>query len=93
MKYFTKKEIGLWLGSIILIVGSFFIFDRENYMTLAASLIGVTSIILNAKGNPFGQCLMEDSRYVSVVVCFVAFWVNDLYGFYSWKRMEKRQSM
>lgn len=221
MKYFTKKEIGLWLGSIILIAGSFCIFDRENYMTLAASLIGVTSIILNAKGNPFGQCLMivfsliygmisysfsyygemitylgmtmpmavfalvawlknpyngnraevkvnrisrmetvlmwigtgvvtvlfyfildyfhtanivpstisvttsflavyltfrrspffslayaandvvlivlwilasmEDSRYVSVVVCFVAFLVNDLYGFYSWKRMEKRQ--
>lgn len=35
-----------------------FLFDRENYMTLAASLIGVTSIILSAKGNPLGQCLM-----------------------------------
>jgi nicotinamide riboside transporter PnuC len=27
-------------------------------MTLAASLIGVTSLIFNAKGNPFGQLLM-----------------------------------
>ena len=27
-------------------------------MTLAASLIGVTSLIFNAKGNPFGQVLM-----------------------------------
>ena len=27
-------------------------------MTLIASLIGVTSLIFNAKGNPFGQLLM-----------------------------------
>ena len=27
-------------------------------MTLIASLIGVTSLIFNAKGNPFGQVLM-----------------------------------
>ena len=33
-------------------------FDRENYLTLLASLIGVTSLIFNAKGNPFGQLLM-----------------------------------
>ena len=32
--------------------------DRENWLTLAASLIGVTSLIFNAKGNPFGQLLM-----------------------------------
>lgn len=34
---------------------SFALFDRESYLTLAASLIGVTSLIYNAKGNPFGQ--------------------------------------
>lgn len=33
-------------------------FDRENYLTLAAFLVGVTSLIFNAKGNPFGQFLM-----------------------------------
>ncbi len=42
----------------MLITGSFGIFDRENYLTLLASLIGVTSLIFNAKGNPFGQLLM-----------------------------------
>lgn len=221
MKYFTKKEIGLWSGSILLILGSFMIFDRENYVTLIASLVGVTSIIINAKGNPLGQLLMiifsllygvisysfsyygemitylgmtmpmavfaliswlrnpyngnraevkvnrigktetvlmwfgtgvvtvifyyvltyfntaniipstisvttsfvavyltfrrnpffslayaandivlivlwmlacrEDIRYMSVVVCFIAFLINDMYGFYSWNIMEKRQ--
>ena len=43
---------------MLLIVGSFCIFDKENYLTLIASLIGVTSLIFNAKGNPFGQLLM-----------------------------------
>ena len=56
--YFSKSEIILWLSSVLLIVGSFGIFDRESYLTLTASLIGVTSLIFNAKGNPFGQFLM-----------------------------------
>ena len=222
INYFTKEESILWSTSVLLIVVSFCAFDRVNYMTLAASLIGVTSLIFNAKGNPFGQLLMVifsllygiisysfsyygemvtylgmtmpmavvalvawlrnpyngnkaevrvnriskrevvfmwilaavvtvvfyyiltyfntanivpstlsvttsfiavyltfrrspyfaiayasndlvlialwvlaslgDIRYLSVVVCFVAFFVNDIYGFVSWKKMEKRQN-
>ena len=56
--YFSKLEITLWSSSVLLIVGSFCLFDRENVLTLIASLIGVTSLIFNAKGNPFGQVLM-----------------------------------
>ena len=56
--YFTKGEFVLWLSSVALILVSFFLFDGESYMTLTASLIGVTSLIFNAKGNPFGQLLM-----------------------------------
>ncbi len=219
--YFSKKELALWCGSVCMIVFSFLVFDRENFMTLVASLIGVTSLIFAAKGNPVSQLLMivfsllygiisytfsyygemitylgmtmpmavfaliswlgnpyngnksevkvnrvsrkeiwfmcvltgvvtvlfffvldyfntanivpstisvttsflavyltfrrspyyalayaandivliilwilaimEDTRYISVAVCFVAFLVNDLYGFMSWKRMEVRQ--
>lgn len=57
-KYFTKAELTLWGASAMLILLSFLIFDRVNYMTLVASLIGVTSLIFNAKGNPIGQALM-----------------------------------
>lgn len=219
--YFSKGELALWGSSTGLILLSFFLFDRVNFMTLAASLIGTTSLIFNAKGNPFGQALMilfsllygvisytfsyfgemitylgmtgpmalfaliswlrnpyqgnraevavnrlgnwelalmyaltalvtwgfyfildyfgtanmipstlsvatsfiavyltfrrspyfalayaandavliilwtlaavEDIRYLSVIICFVMFLINDLYGFASWKRMEKRQ--
>ncbi len=58
VNYFSKTELLLWSCSVILIVLSFCLFDRANYMTLTASLIGVTSLIFNAKGNPFGQLLM-----------------------------------
>ena len=55
---FSKLEIILWCSSISLIIVSFIAFDRANYLTLISSLIGVTSLIFNAKGNPFGQLLM-----------------------------------
>lgn len=56
--YFTKQEIALWSISVTVIIASFCVFDRSNFLTLAASIIGVTSLILNAKGNPIGQLLM-----------------------------------
>lgn len=220
--YFTKGELLLWEGSMTAIIVSFLLFDRTSWLTLGASLVGVTSLIFCAKGNPAGQVLMiafalmysiiswgfayygemmtyvfmslpmavvslvawlrnpygegksevrvnkldkreyviagvlaaavtagsffllkvlgtanlvpstisvttsfiavyftfrrsplyaigyaandivlvvlwtlaavEDIRYVSVMVCFMAFLLNDIYGFVSWRRMEKRQS-
>ena len=56
--YFTKTEILLWLSSVLLVSVSFIVFDGTGYMKLAASLVGVTSLIFNAKGNPIGQILM-----------------------------------
>lgn len=58
LNYFSKGEWTLWLSSLVLIVTSFYIYDGVSYLTLTASLIGVTSLIFNAKGNPFGQFLM-----------------------------------
>ena len=48
----------LWLVSVVAIVLSFVLFGGGDYLTLVASLIGVTSLIFNAKGNPVGQALM-----------------------------------
>lgn len=56
--YFTKTELVLWFGSMTLILAAFCLFDRESYLTLIASLIGVTSLIFAAKGNPVSQGLM-----------------------------------
>lgn len=56
--YFTKAETALWCASVLLITAAFLLFDRGNYLTLAASLVGVTSLIFSAKGNPVGQALI-----------------------------------
>ncbi|MCI7351288.1 MAG: nicotinamide riboside transporter PnuC [Ruminococcus sp.] len=56
--YFTALEKLLWCGSAGLIIIMFCIFDRQNFLTLAASLTGVTSLIFCAKGNPVGQLLI-----------------------------------
>lgn len=58
VKYFSRAEIWLWSTSVAAIAVSFFVFGGRGYLTLCASLIGVTSLILNAKGNPRGQVLM-----------------------------------
>lgn len=56
--YFTTGEKLLWGCSMLLISAAFFVFDRENFLNLAASLVGVTSLIFAAKANPVGQALM-----------------------------------
>lgn len=71
LNYFTKFEIGLWLSSVIIIIATFFIFKDKDYLTLFASIIGATFLILNAKGNPLGQ-------FLTIVFSF-------LYGFISYK--------
>lgn len=58
LRYFTAGEWLLWLGSLAFIAAAFALFDRENVLTLAASLVGATSLIFCAKGNPLGQALM-----------------------------------
>lgn len=56
--YFTPFERILWLSSVSLIVFSYCAFDTTDVLTFIASLIGVTSLILGAKGNPLSQFLM-----------------------------------
>lgn len=68
--YFSPFEIGLWCSSVVLIIISFCIFDRESYLTLAASLVGVTSLIFCAKGNPIGQLLMVIFGMIYGIISF-----------------------
>lgn len=55
--YFTTQEKLLWCASVGAILLSFFLLEDTQYLTLTASLIGVTSLLFNAKGNPMGQAL------------------------------------
>lgn len=118
IRNFSKGEFILCGASVCMTVLSFLIFDRTNYLMLTESLIGVTSLILNAKGNPIGQLLtvlfsvlygiisFSFSYYgemitylgttapmavISVIVCFIMFLLNDIYGYINWRKISKRQ--
>ena len=96
--YFSKGELTLWSSSAGLILVSFFLFDRVNFMTLAASLIGTTSLIFNAKGNPIGQALMIVFSLLYGVISFTFSYFGEmitylgmtgpmaLFAFVSWLR-------
>lgn len=58
LKYFSNVEWALWLSSLLFIIISFLAFGGDGYLTLVASLVGATSLIYCAKGNPIGQVLM-----------------------------------
>lgn len=58
LSYFSKGELALWLSSVIVTVVSHFMSPSGGTLSLAASLIGVTALIFNAKGNPTGPALM-----------------------------------
>ena len=58
LRYFTAGEWLLWGCSCLVILICYFIFDGSGILSAVASLIGVTSLIFCAKGNPIGQVLM-----------------------------------
>lgn len=53
----TKFESALWITSSAVVTVSFIISPLHNYLTLAASLTGVTALIFMAKGYVIGQAL------------------------------------
>jgi nicotinamide mononucleotide transporter PnuC len=57
-RYFSATELAIWISSLLFITLSSFIFDGEGYLAFFASLLGVTSLIFLAKGNPIGQVLI-----------------------------------
>lgn len=59
---------------------------RTPFYALAYACNDVVLIVL------WALAAREDSGYLAVVICFVAFLCNDLYGFFHWRQMERRQA-
>ena len=77
-KYFSKAELLLYISSVTLITASFLLFDRANYLTLLASLIGATSLIFCAKGNPIGQVLIILFSIIYAVISFTCAYYGEM---------------
>lgn len=56
-KALSKFEFSLWTSSILVVTGSFLLSPSGDWLTLIASLIGVTALIFVAKGYVAGQIL------------------------------------
>ena len=61
-------------------------FRRSPYFALAYASNDVVLIVL------WTLAAFKIITYICVIICFVVFLVNDLYGFVSWRRMKKRQA-
>ncbi len=57
-KNLTLFDKTLWIVSVVVVTGTFFLFKNTDYLNLCASLIGVTALIFLAKGHAIGQVLI-----------------------------------
>ena len=58
---------------------------RSPYYALGYAANDVVLIVLWVLAS------VVDISYLSMVVCFIMFLVNDLYGFINWRRMQRKQ--
>lgn len=69
---------------------------KKYFSRLEITLWGISVMLIVAsfvifEGNGIMAALAE-TAYVSVIVCFAMFFVNDIYGFINWSKMQKRQA-
>ena len=89
--YFILRAFGTanLLTSTISVTTSFaaayLAYKRSPYYAIAYILNDIVLIVL------WSFAAIEDISYLSVIICFVAFFINDVYTFISWKRMQKKQ--
>ena len=89
--YFILKAFGTanLLTSTLSVATSFFaaylIFRRSSFFALAYVANDLVLIVL------WSLAAANDSTYGSVIACFAAFLFNDLYSFWNWMRMRKKQ--
>ena len=87
LKFFNTANL---LPSTLSVTTSFIAvyltFRRSPYFPLAYAANDLVLIVLWILAS------LSDSSYISVVICFVMFFANDIYGFISWIKMRKRQT-
>ncbi len=74
-KLFNKFELCLWTVSLTTVFLSFVIPPEKDWLSLIASLIGVTALVYNAKGNVIGQILsIAFSLFYGIISLTFGYW-------------------
>lgn len=66
-------------------LASYMTFMRSPYYGIGYAANDIVLIVLWVLAS------LENPAYIPMILCFVMFLVNDLYGFYNWRRIKKRQ--
>lgn len=66
-------------------IASYLTFLRSPYYALGYAANDIVLIVL------WVLAMFENISYLPMVLCFVMFFINDMYGFYNWQRMQKKQ--
>ena len=86
LRYFnTANLIPSTLSVTTSFVAVYLTFRRSPYYALAYAANDIVLIIL------WGLASFYNVSYISVVMCFVVFLINDIYGYFNWLRMQKSQ--
>ncbi len=68
-------------------LASYLMFRRNSYYALAYAANDIVLIIL------WIMASVDDFSFFPMIICFTMFLVNDIYGFISWKKREKKQGL
>ncbi len=86
LRYFDTENLTLSTLSIATsFLASSLVFLRSRWYAVAYAANDLVLIALWVLAS------MQSLSYLPMVVCFVAFLCNDLYGFFNWKRIQLRQ--
>lgn len=66
-------------------LASYLTFRRSSFYAMAYAANDVVLIVL------WVLATIKDTSYLPMIICFSMFLINDMYGFFNWKRMRKRQ--
>ena len=90
--YFILKYLGntnIYFSTISIttsFVASYLTLFRSPYYAIAYSANDIVLIIL------WVMATIKEPHYSPMILCFVSFLANDLYGFYNWEKMKERQN-
>ncbi len=90
--YFILGALGtnnLLISTLSVLTSSFaslLLIARSPYYALAYSTNDIVLIVL------WVLATINDIQYLPMILCFIMFLANDVYGFINWKRMKKRQA-
>ena len=68
-------------------LAAYLTFRRSPFFAIAYAANDVVLIVL------WVLAALSDISYLSVIICFVVFLANDIYGFINWSKMYRRQEM